>query len=1259
MEDGYLCSSEPSNCVIDTDNDGVPDTTDVDDDNDGIPDVEEDFQAINGGDTDGDGIPDRVDLDSDNDGIPDVIEGGSPDTDGDGMVDPSGDGNNDDDGDGLIDTADPEDLANGVPGTPAPTPDTDGDGADDYIDLDSDNDSVPDTIEGGQGCDDMDGNAVCDGPDTDMDGLVDSIDPVDGHGGDVILPLPDKDAGNDPDNKPDYLDVDNDITDVDDIDAAGSGPLDGNNDGVIDDPADNDGDGLPNLSDDDPTFGGSGAPDTDGDGIFDNIDVDDDNDGIPDDVEMAFARNGGDTDGDGIPDVRDLDSDDDGIVDSIEAGHNNPDADNNSIVDGPYGPNGLADSIETGPESGDSRYPLNSGDPLAPVDTDGDGRPDYVDLDSDNDTISDLIEGGQAGTDSTPVDADANGVVDAPDNDGDGVPNSVDGDDGFGDPNNPPLTDKDQDGKPDFREKDSNGDNTPDIVDAGNAVLDGNGDGVPDNATDVDQDGILDVIDDSDGDGTPDINDPDAPSFGGLNFPPNDSDGDGIPDSVEGCNVATDDFDGDGLPNCLDDDADGDGIHDSVESGTNPEEPDDFDGDGQPNYLDLDSDNDGINDVWEGGGVDNDDDGQFDNIDDNGDGVADEPLTPADDDFDGQPDYLDLDSDNDTISDLCEGGQVDLATHDANNDGVIDGGDADNDGIQDAADGLPNQIGDANSVLPLPDADFDGEPDYIDVLNHIFTVFDIDGPNGTPELDSNSDGRIDDKTDTDGDGIADVADQSAGFGGLGKPVDVSFTNWQATTTGAGTTPLSNNDGDMFDDLCEYVFGSDPATGLPVILDENQEPIDGVTAGLCSESVDHQTVNAVFRIPANRPDIAYVLELSGDLENWEQADAEQLEIDHEDGTLTLKCLSIETESDQVDILNGYARVRGTLTRGAFAGATCFSNTVGWCQATLYEGLQTYGYNWLEKPVFGGIVSGVTSTTITVETASIGQADVSQDFEAGKQYIIEVIEGTMEGHRFEVDEAATNGSTIALDNTGIDFQSNRPYGHTKEIDASSPMLANRILIRPHVTLGSVFETSRLTGGGDASEVDNIELFDPVSQSYVSYYLIRGGGIEHWARLGHNPLESFSGMPLAPGTGVFYKRVGADVLLLHGGSVRENDFIQPLGHRNTLITNGYPLDMSPVQRDLRVGSGFIGSGDTTQADTVLTWQGDFTRGLTAFDNYYLLPNPFDKWIEPGDNPVTVDKSTLPLFNRCRAAFINRRNAPLDDYRIPAPWSPLEQQP
>ena len=65
----------------DNDRDRIPDVFDIDDDNDGILDIDEST-----GDTDSDGIINSFDLDSDGDGCLDVIEAGYDDGDGDGLL---------------------------------------------------------------------------------------------------------------------------------------------------------------------------------------------------------------------------------------------------------------------------------------------------------------------------------------------------------------------------------------------------------------------------------------------------------------------------------------------------------------------------------------------------------------------------------------------------------------------------------------------------------------------------------------------------------------------------------------------------------------------------------------------------------------------------------------------------------------------------------------------------------------------------------------------------------------------------------------------------------------------------------------------------------------------------------------------------------------------------------------------------------------------------------------------------------------------
>ena len=96
-----------------------------------------------GFDTDGDGLSDSCDFDSDNDGVSDVIESGdantlAADTNLDGTVsvaEAAAAGLVDANGDGVWDT-----LGN-------PPVDSDGDGINDYLDLDSENDGIPDAIE--------------------------------------------------------------------------------------------------------------------------------------------------------------------------------------------------------------------------------------------------------------------------------------------------------------------------------------------------------------------------------------------------------------------------------------------------------------------------------------------------------------------------------------------------------------------------------------------------------------------------------------------------------------------------------------------------------------------------------------------------------------------------------------------------------------------------------------------------------------------------------------------------------------------------------------------------------------------------------------------------------------------------------------------------------------------------------------------------------------------------------------------------------
>lgn len=664
------------------------------------------------------------------------------------------------DQDGLLDTYEV--------GNNADLPhDSDQDGLVDFVDKDSDNDSLLDVLEGGG--------------DTDHDGIPNFLD-LDSDG-DWLGDSDERDGDNDLDGKPNYVDDDSD------------------NDGIPDawegknkcttclSKQDDQGDGW----DDRGQF--VALIDTDKDGQPDFLDQDSDNDQIPDRVEL-----GADIDGDATPNFRDLDSDNDGIPDTLEAGNfEHPrDTDLDGLADFEdvdSDNDGLSDRVEVGPN------------PNSPLDTDQDGIPNYLDLDADGDGISDVIELGK--NPFQPVDTDADGQLDYLDQDadGDGIPDAIEKG-----ANSIPQ-DSDQDGTADFQDTDSDGDSISDKLEAGANPL------IP---VDTDSDGIADVLDlDSDNDAITDqievgenpLLPLDTDLDGIANYRDVDSDADSVPDQIEvGQNNAIPlDTDSDGKADYLDADADNDGIPDQIEVIYKGDKPVDTDADGKADYIDLDSDGDGIADLLEAGAnplkpLDTDQDGlpNFQDMDSDADSISDtqeaglNPEIPADFDADGIPNYMDVDSDNDTIPDKVEAkpalagpadtdqdGFADYLDLDSDNDKILDRlevgkdvnnpMDSDQDGIADFrdvdADGdkIPDAIEVGKNPLSPIDSDGDGKPDYLDIDSDNNGIIDTDevGPDPTNPLDTDGDGiynYLD--ADDDGDGLVDKLEDDVNFGAL-------------------------------------------------------------------------------------------------------------------------------------------------------------------------------------------------------------------------------------------------------------------------------------------------------------------------------------------------------------------------------------------------------------------------------------------------------------------------------------------------------------
>ncbi len=253
--------------------------------------------------------------------------------------------------------------------------DTDNDGITDINDIDDDNDGILDLVEynGLDPLEDADNDNIPNYRDTDFgidsnaDGIVDVFD-------------------FDLDGIPNHFDLDSDNDGITDVIEAGG--LDPDNDGLVPINAD-----------------GTLIIDADNDGLSDSLLVDVDGDNVPDisvdtDVVGGVLIPNIDTDNDSHVNALDIDSDNDGIVDNIEAQTSDAYTPPNVV-----NANGMV---------------YNEG--LIPTDTESDGLPDYLDLDSDNDARNDVIEGWDTNNDGVPetvfinTDTDNDGLVDVFDN---------------------------------------------------------------------------------------------------------------------------------------------------------------------------------------------------------------------------------------------------------------------------------------------------------------------------------------------------------------------------------------------------------------------------------------------------------------------------------------------------------------------------------------------------------------------------------------------------------------------------------------------------------------------------------------------------------------------------------------------------------------------------------------------------------------------------------------------------------------------------
>ncbi len=381
------CSPNATFPTCDFDGDGLVNSDDPDDDNDGVADSD-DVQNYN------------ADSDSDSDGISDDDETG-----GDGVYNPAPDSDpldpcdpnpatmactsTDDDGDGYFvegtgNSFDPDDNLPCVPNPAAGPCDFDSDSFPNGNDLDDDGDGVLDVYD----VDPFNPNS-----DSDADGLTDIVET----GGDGSY-------NQGVDTNPLEADTDNDgISDgTEDTDKDGSHDVgvetdalnsDTDGDGLKDGEEDTNFNGVINVNESDPLDDCDPVAvgplcDYDGDGLTNDVDPDDDNDGVLDPDDVNDHNPSSDSDGDGLTDSAETA----GGTNALNACDPNPsvtacvpdDTDGDLFFEN-YPPN----HPKFDPDDANACVPSAA---ALTCDFDNDGLKNNVDPDDDNDGVTDLYD---------------------------------------------------------------------------------------------------------------------------------------------------------------------------------------------------------------------------------------------------------------------------------------------------------------------------------------------------------------------------------------------------------------------------------------------------------------------------------------------------------------------------------------------------------------------------------------------------------------------------------------------------------------------------------------------------------------------------------------------------------------------------------------------------------------------------------------------------------------------------------------------------
>jgi uncharacterized repeat protein (TIGR01451 family) len=450
----------------------------------------------------------------------------------------------------------------------------------------------------------------------------------------------------------------------------------------------------------------------------------------------------------------------------------------------------------------------------------------------------------------------------------------------------------------------------------------------------------------------------------------------------------------------------------------------------------------------------------------------------------------------------------------------------------------------------------------------------------------------------------------------------TYQAWaQLHALGTHAAPELDADQDGLSNLLEYALGSDPLNGFHhrPALQFYQDPTTGL--------LEARTTRPASGLEDLRIIVQTRNDLSATAPDWLPLTSTPTTLINADGTQTLRY----TDLAPLTAANlGFIRLLVQLDSDGdgSAEATSASPIAAFIRRDFHTGQQTVSHPLLNRTLYSGPaqVSGLQQLNLTLTS---GQ-DLSTLFTTANHYYVEVCSGPATGHRFEIDRAASQGSTLMLNlNAAANTTAELPTG----LDGA------RIEIRAHHHLGSLLPAAALTAATDSATADRALFFSRTGNQFEIHWAKAADTTAHWqSSTGSSDLRH-----IAPGEAFLLHLRQMPRSTVWTGWVRQNDFRLALQPGSQLIGPGFPVAHSTATFGFAPPHS-IPAALPAQADRIRTWLGDSQPNTTGYRFLFLLdsasPEPTTRWVDQND-ASQLDLTTQPLFPTGSGFFYHRASS------------------